>query len=87
MEVGFYLAFYGPAKTWKVTYYPNDKEAAYKAVSSYSLKINLEKNEEILDVLCYCGYSLLCDSNGEELEYITTNILKSVEDEYKKIRR
>ena len=63
------------------------KESAYKAVSSYSLKINLEKNEEILDVLCYCGYSLLCDSNEDELEFITTNILKSIEDEYKKIRR
>ena len=37
------MSFYGPNETWKVTYYPNDKEAAYKAVSSYSLKINLEK--------------------------------------------
>lgn len=61
------------------------KKAAYAAVSSHRLKIDLNNNEKILDELCYYGYSIMCNSNEKDLESIVANFLSAIKDEYAKI--
>ena len=61
------------------------KKAAYAAVSSHRLKIDLNNNEKILDELCYYGYSIMCKSNEKDLESIVANFLSTIKDEYAKI--
>lgn len=61
------------------------KKAAYTAVSSHKLKIDLNNNEKILDELCYYGYSIMCNSNEKDLESIVANFLSTIKDEYAKI--
>ena len=62
------------------------KEVAYQATSTRRLKINLSSNEELLDKLCYCGYFLLCNNDGEELENIAADILEATKTYYEYIR-
>ena len=63
------------------------KKAAYAAVSSDRLKIDLNNNEKILDELCYHGYSIMCKSNEKDLESIVANFLSTIKDEYAKINK
>ena len=63
------------------------KKAAYAAVSSDRLKIDLNNNEKLLDALCYHGYSIVCKSNEKDLESIVANFLSTIKDEYAKINK